>query len=62
MRRAKLFLALLGFLLAAVGVALENQPLVWVAMAVLAAALMLRLWLRRKADSQPPASDDSPTA
>ena len=48
MRRAKLFLALLGFLLAAVGVALENKPLVWAAMAVLAAALVLRLWLKRK--------------
>ncbi len=53
MRRAKLFLALLGFLLAVVGVALENKPLVWAAMAVLAAALVLRLCLKRKAATQP---------
>ena len=52
MRRVKVFLALLGFLLAAVGVALENKPLVWTAMAVLAAALILRLWPRRK--TKPP--------
>jgi len=49
MQRAKLFLALLGFLLAAAGVALENKPLVWAAMAVLAVALILRFWLKRKA-------------
>lgn len=49
MHRAKLFLALLGFFLAAAGVALENKPLVWAAMAVLAAALILRFWLKRKA-------------
>ena len=49
MRRAKLFLALLGFLLAVAGVALGNKPLVWAAMAVLAAALIVRLWHWRKA-------------
>ena len=49
MQRAKLFLALLGFLLAAAGVALENSPLVWAAMAVLAVALILRFWLKRTA-------------
>lgn len=48
MHRAKLFLALLGFFLAVAGVALENKPLVWAAMAVLAAALILRFWLKRK--------------
>ena len=48
MRRVKLFLAVLGFLLAAVGIALDSQPLVWAAMAVLAVALAFRLWLRRK--------------
>ncbi len=53
MRRAKLFLALLGFLLAAAGVALGIEPLVWTAMAVLAAALVLRLCLKRKAATQP---------
>ena len=51
MRRARLFLALLGFLLAAAGIVLENKPLTWAAMAVLAVALVLRLWLRRKAET-----------
>jgi Flp pilus assembly protein TadB len=48
MSRLKLFLALLGFLLAAAGIARDSQPLVWVAMAVLAGALGLRLWRRRR--------------
>jgi hypothetical protein len=48
MKRLKLFLALLGFLLAAAGIARDSQPLVWTAMVVLAVALGLRLWLRRK--------------
>lgn len=47
MRRLKLFLAVLGFLLAAAGVALDRQPLVRAAIGVLAVALALRLWLRR---------------
>jgi Flp pilus assembly protein TadB len=48
MRRLKLFLAILGFSLAAGGIALNNQPLVWAAMGVLAAALGIRFWLRRR--------------
>lgn len=52
MQRVKLFLAILGFLLAAAGVALENRPLVWTAMALLAVALILRFWLKRKATPQ----------
>ncbi len=48
MRRLKLFLAVLGFLLAAAGIGLDSQPLVWAAMAVLAVALALRFWLRGK--------------
>jgi hypothetical protein len=47
MRRLKVFLAILGFLLAAAGLGLDYQPLVWAAMAVLATAMALRLWLRR---------------
>lgn len=47
MRRLKIFSAVLGFLLAAAGMALENRLLVWAAMVVLAVALGLRLWLRR---------------
>ena len=46
---ARLFLAVLGFLLAGAGVALDNRYLVWAAMAVLAAALAVRLYLRRRA-------------
>lgn len=47
MTRIKLFLAVLGFCLALAGVVLENRPLVWTAMAVLAAALAIRLYLER---------------
>jgi Flp pilus assembly protein TadB len=55
MRRFKRFLAVLGFTLAAVGVALDQRLLVWAAMIVLGAALGLRLWLRRRgAASEPP--------
>lgn len=50
MSRARFFLTLLGFLLAIGGVALDNRPLVWTAMAVLAGALALRLWARRQTD------------
>ncbi|HXG44239.1 MAG TPA: hypothetical protein VNJ71_05695 [Gemmatimonadales bacterium] len=47
MTRIKLFLAVLGFCLALAAVVLENRPLVWAAMAVLAAALAVRLYLKR---------------
>ena len=36
--------------LAVAGMVMENRPLVWVAMVLLAVALGIRLWLRR----QPP--------
>lgn len=52
MRRLKLFLAVLGFVLAAAGIGLDSQPLVWAAMIVLAAALALRFWLRRQSPGQ----------
>lgn len=52
MRRLKLFLAVLGFVLAAVGIGLDSQPLVWAAMGVLAVALALRFWLRRRNAAQ----------
>jgi uncharacterized membrane protein len=51
MRRLKLFLAVLGWTLAVVGTALDLRPLVWVAMAVLATALAMRLWERRHRSS-----------
>jgi Flp pilus assembly protein TadB len=57
MRRLKLYLAVLGFTLAAAGVALDLRPLVWAAMSVLAGALAVRLWERR--DRQPPANGPS---
>jgi len=57
MNRAKLFLALLGFLLAVIGVALDHRPLVWAAISVLAAALALRLYLRRRDRREPSPPD-----
>jgi len=54
MRRARLFSAVLGFLLALGGVVLENRLLVWAAMVSLAVALALRLRDRgRRPDSGP---------
>lgn len=58
MRRLKLFLAILGFLLAALGVALDHRLLVWLAMSVLAAALAIRFWERRRGHS--PAGEADP--
>ena len=48
MRRLKLFLAALGFTLAAAGVALDQRSLVWGAMVALVGALAIRLWERRR--------------
>ncbi len=48
MNRARLFSALLGFILALAGVATENRLLVWASMVALAVALALRLWTRRR--------------
>jgi len=47
-KRLKLFLAVLGFLLALAGVTLDNRLLVWAAIALLAVAVGLRSWLRRR--------------
>lgn len=44
----RLYFAILGFLLAAAAVALENRYLVWAALSVLSMALILRLYLGRK--------------
>lgn len=46
-RRLKLFLAVLGFCLAAAGVARDTKVLVWVAIGALAGALALRVVERR---------------
>ncbi|HEY7683956.1 MAG TPA: hypothetical protein VH879_15015 [Gemmatimonadales bacterium] len=54
MRRLKLFLAVLGFTLALAGIALDQRPVVWAAIIVLAAALALRLWERRRSTGASP--------
>lgn len=46
MNQLKLVLALAGFLLAVVSVALDKKRLGWAAIALLIVSLMLRLWLR----------------
>ena len=48
MNRLRLALALAGFLTALLSVALDERQLGWVAIALLAASLLLRLWLRRR--------------
>lgn len=48
MTRLKILLALLGFAMAAIGMALDLRLLVWAALIVLAAALAIRLWQRRR--------------
>lgn len=44
---AKLYFAMLGFVLTALGIATDSRPLVWAAIAVLAVALAIRLWIGR---------------
>lgn len=56
MSRVRLFTLVLGCLLALSGLALENRRLVWAAIAVLAAALALRLharWQQSRPPSEP---------
>jgi hypothetical protein len=48
MSRLRLTLALVGLLLAALSVAFDERRLGWVAIVLLAASLVLRVWLRRK--------------
>jgi membrane protein implicated in regulation of membrane protease activity len=48
MRRSKLFFAVLGFVLAAVGMAMEHRLIVYAAMVSLAVALALRLIVQRR--------------
>jgi MYXO-CTERM domain-containing protein len=52
MRTAKLVLAWIGLGLAVVSVTMDNRPLAWVAMAVLAAAFVLRQVMRRSEGPQ----------
>jgi len=44
----KLSSAMLGFVLTAVGIATDSRPVVWAAIAALAVALGIRLWMGRK--------------
>jgi len=53
MNKVRIFSSLVGFLLALAGIALDNRPLVWAALVVLAVALALRLHARRR-QSRPP--------
>jgi len=50
--RIRLYAALLGFVLTAVGIALDSRPVVWAAIAALAVALGIRLWLAKRPDDQ----------
>lgn len=56
-QRLKLYFAILGFVLAAAGVLLDDRRVIWLAMGVLLLALILRLWLdRRSSRSNNPAA------
>ena len=50
MNYLRLGLALCGFVLALLGVAVDNVRLVWAAIAVLLGSLLLRLILRKRED------------
>ncbi len=50
--RIRLYAALLGFVLTAVGIALDSRPVVWAAIAALGVALGIRLWLAKRPDDQ----------
>jgi hypothetical protein len=57
MNHLKLALALAGFLLAVLSVALDEKRLAWIAIALLIGSLMLRLWLRGR-DRDRPGADE----
>jgi hypothetical protein len=57
MNRLKLALALSGFLLALLSVAFDAKRLAWVAIALLAASFLLRVWLRRRQSPQSQPND-----
>jgi hypothetical protein len=57
MNQLRIGLALLGFLLALLSVALDDHRLAWAAIAVLAVSLIIRL-VRRKGDSRKSQGDD----
>lgn len=57
MIKARIFVALLGFLLALGGIYFDNRQLIWAAMAVLGVTLALRYRTRGRVDS---ATEDLP--
>jgi hypothetical protein len=58
MNRLRISLAIAGFVLALLGVALDDHRLAWAAIAVLAASLLLRLLRPKRRNGNPPG--DSP--
>ena len=58
MNHLKLVLALAGFILAVLSVALDEKRLGWAAIALLIGSLILRLWLRGGGDRQNPGGDE----
>lgn len=58
LRVVRLACAVFGFAAAVAGVVLEDSRIVWVAIALLAAAFLLRILVRRLAESAADHSDD----
>jgi len=48
LNRARIVLALAGFILALVSVAYDDRRLAWGAIALLAGSFVLRLWIRKR--------------
>lgn len=59
MGRLKLILSLAGLVFAVVGIARDDRVIVWAAIALLSAALLLRLALRRRSSRQAIADDEA---
>jgi hypothetical protein len=54
MNRLQIGLALAGFILALLSVALDDHRLAWAAIAVLTASLLIRLLRRKRGNGNPP--------
>lgn len=53
MNSLRIGLALGGFVLALLGVAYDERRVAWAAIGLLAGSLLLRLWLRKRRNSDP---------
>ncbi len=53
-QKFRIGLALAGFALAALGVALGNRIIIWIAMAVLIVSLLIRIYLRGEPPNRRP--------